>query len=98
MFTTSADRRLAASSKLELVRVDAVREDGELPPRRPAVVEESVDRGPHGAPRVEHVVDEDHGEAVDGEVDVRGVHDGGLGGCAHAEVVAVERDVDVPER
>ena len=39
--------------------VAAVHEDRELHGRRPPVVEQGVDGGADGAPRVEHVVDED---------------------------------------
>ena len=39
------------------------------------VVEQRVDAGPDRAPGVEHVVHEDDRRVLDGEVDVRGVHD-----------------------
>ena len=55
----------------------AVDQDRELHERRAAVVEEGVDGGADGAPRVEHVVDEDHRGAVDVERQV-GVLDDGL--------------------
>src|SRR5688572_31723923 len=76
----------------------AVAEDGELHPGGPAVVEERLDRRPHGAAGVEDVVDEDDGPPREVEVEVGGVDDGLAGGLAAADVVAVEGDVDVPER
>ena len=84
-----ADRELA---------VAAVGEHGELDPGRAAVVEQGVDRRPHGAAGEEDVVDEDHGAAVEVEVEVGGVDDRLGAGLAAGEVVAVEGDVEVAER
>src|SRR5437762_1049948 len=47
---------------------------------------------------VEDVVDQDHREPVDAEVDLRGMDDRLGGRVAHADVVAVEADVELTER
>ena len=78
--------------------VAAVGQHRQLHPLRAPVVEERVDRGAHGASRVEDVVDQDHRHAVDREVDLRGVDDRLARGVAHADVVAVEADVELAER
>ena len=77
--------------------VAAVGQDGELHARRPAVVEQRLDRRAHGAPGEEHVVDDDHGRPGHVEVQVRGVDGRRVGGPA-AQVVAVEADVEVAQR
>ncbi len=74
-----------------------VAEHGELDPGRAAVVEEGVDAGPDGAAGEEHVVDQHHGAAVDGEVEPGGVDDRLVIGCAGTDVVTVEGDVDLAE-
>ena len=61
-----ADRQLA---------VAAVDEDGELDARRPAVLEERLDRGADRAARVEDVVDEDARRPAQVEVERGRVHD-----------------------
>ena len=63
-----------------------------------AIVEERLDRGADGAAGVEDVVDEDDGAVGEVEVDVGGVDDRLLGGRLGADVVAVEGDVEVPDR
>ncbi len=82
-----ADRQLA---------VAAVGEHGELHALGAAVGEQRLDRGAHGAPGEEHVVDDHDREPGDVEVDVRGVQDRRVG--AAGDVVAVEADVEVAER
>ena len=84
-----ADRQLA---------VAAVAEHRQLHPPRPAVVEERLDRGAHGAAGEEDVVDEDDGALGEVEVDVGGVDDRLRGGRLGADVVAVEGDVEVADR
>src|SRR5215212_147089 len=74
----------------------AVGEAGELDARRPAVVEESVDRGPDRAARVEDIVDEDDGSPLEPKVEPRRAHDR-LGvprrlAGANLDVVSIERD------
>jgi hypothetical protein len=76
--------------------VAAVDERGQLDAARPAVVEERLDCGAGRAAREEDVVDEHHRAGAEVEVQVRGVDDGRLGPLA--DVVAVEGDVDVPQR
>jgi hypothetical protein len=71
----------------------AVGQHGELHARRAAVVEQRVDRGADGAPRVEHVVDEHDRVVLERE---RQVARADLGGVARRDVVAVERDVELP--
>src|SRR5262249_22163528 len=87
-----ADRKLA---------VAAVDEHRELDARGAAVVEERLDRCADRAPRVEDVVDEDDGAAVEREVELR-LADERLGvqrsfAAAHLHVVAIEGDVDGAE-
>ena len=65
--------------------------------RRPAVVEQLVDRGADGAAGVEHVVDEDDVRAFDIERNVASAL-APLVQAALVEVVAVEGDVDGAER
>src|SRR5438105_1554357 len=88
-----SDRKLA---------VAAVDEDRQLDARGAAVVEERVDRRPDRAAGVEDVVDEDAGAAFEREVELGGADDGlrveGRLAPANPDVVAVERDVDGPER
>ena len=80
----------------------AVGEDGELDPRGTAVVEERVDRRADRAAGVEDVVDEDARHALEREVEARRA-DKGLGvlrrfAGADVHVVAMEGDVELPER
>ena len=76
----------------------AIDEHRELHPLGAPVVEEGVDRGADGASGEQHVVDEDHGAAVEVEVEVGGVDDRLRAGLASVDVVAVEGDVEVAER
>ena len=81
----------------------AVDEAGELDARRPAVVEEGLDRGADRPAGVQDVVDEDAGLALDRELELR-VADDRLGverrlsPAADDDVVAVEGDVEGAER
>src|SRR5579864_1632559 len=78
--------------------VAAVDDDGELDPRRAAVVEERLDRSADRAAGVEDVVDEHDGSSLEREVELRLAHDGlrmqRRLAAADADVVAVEGDVD----
>ena len=79
----------------------AVGEDGELDSFGPPVFEERIDRRPNGASRVEHIVDEDHRQAFELEVELRVAHERlrparSLAG-AHVDVVAMEGDVELAE-
>jgi hypothetical protein len=76
--------------------VTAVGQHGELHPVRAPVVEQRVDPGARRPARVEHVVDQHHAVLLQPERQV-GAVDLWIGG-PRGEVVAVERDVDVPER
>src|SRR5262249_58271307 len=71
--------------------VRSVDEDRELHGLRPAEIDDGVERRADRPSREEHVVDEDDGLALDGERNLRAAHHGDP---AHAEVVAVERDVE----
>ena len=87
-----ADRQLA---------VAAVGDDGELDAGGPAVVEQRLDRGADRPARVEDVVDEDAGAALDREVEP-GLADERLRverrlAAADVDVVAVEGDVERAE-
>ena len=62
---------------------------------RPAEVDDRVERGADGPAREQDVVDEDHRLGLDGERDVRSADHRGP---AHAQVVAVERDVERADR
>src|SRR5947209_8366997 len=73
------------------VLLAAVNEDGELDAARPAEVNQLVERRADGAPRVEHVVNEEDVSAFDINGQVRAVDDGVR--ADGREVVAVERDV-----
>ena len=76
----------------------AVDEDRQLDALGTAVVEERLDRGANRPPRVEHVVDEDDGLALEREVERGRAHDRlrvkRSAAAAHLDVVAVEGDVD----
>ena len=74
----------------------AVGQHGELDAVGAPVVEQGVDRGARGPAGVEDVVDEHDAVVLEPEGQVGAVHDG-VGG-SRREVVAVEGDVDVPER
>src|SRR5262245_9123806 len=76
--------------------VAAVDQDGELDRLRAPEVDQCVHRGACGAAGEEHVVDEEDAAALDGEGDVGSLHAGRL--QAAVEVVAIERNVDDPER
>src|SRR5581483_528894 len=82
--------------------VAAVTDDGELDTRGPAVVEERLDCGADRAARVEDVVDEHAGLALERKVDPRRAHERlwvqRRLAAAHLDVVAVEGDVDGAER
>ena len=75
-----------------------VGQHGKLDPPRAPVVEECVDRRANRAASEEDVVHEHHRGVLDGKVDVRGVHDRRAARLPEADVVAVEGDVDVPQR
>ena len=81
--------------------VAAVGEHGELDARRAAVLEQRVDRGADRAAGVEDVVDEDHGAALELEVELRVAHDRLRAprrlAAADVDVVAVEGDVELAE-
>src|SRR5205085_9431409 len=83
------DRQLAMAS---------VDDHGELNARRPAVVEERLDRRADRAPGVEDVVDEYDGPPAEREVELGRVHERLRGerclAPAHGDSVAVEGDVD----
>ncbi len=88
-----ADRQLA---------VAAVDEDRQLHARRPAILEQRVDRGADRAAGEEDVVDEDDRLPFEREVEL-GAADDGLRmkrrpTAAHEHVVAVEGDVDRADR
>src|SRR5260221_3377025 len=75
--------------------VAAVDEDGQLHRLGTAEIDECIEGGPHGAPRVEHIVDQHDDLVVDRLRQLRRLHqrlrrDGG-------EIVAVERDVENTE-
>jgi hypothetical protein len=87
-----ADRQLAVAT---------IGEHGELHAVGPAVAEQGLDRGADRAARVEDVVDEDDGHALDRKVQ-RGRADERLGvlgrlAAPDVDVVAVEGDVQLPE-
>src|SRR5512140_1874435 len=81
------DRQLAMSP---------VDQDGELDRPRPPEIDQLVERGPHGSPGVEHVIDKDDVAVLDVDRD--------LGGADHRsvtdrlKVVTIESDVEHPER
>ena len=77
------DRQLAAA---------AVDQDAEQDPARTPEVGELVERGPHGAAGVEHIVHDDDGLAV--EVGEAGLADH-RPGADGLEIVSVERDVEL---
>ena len=83
------DRKLA---------VPAVDERRQLDAPGAAVVEEGLDRRAGRAAGEEDVVDQDHGAALEVEVEVRGVDDRCRAGLAAVHVVAVEGDIDVAQR
>jgi hypothetical protein len=71
-------------------------EDGEGDPRRPSEVRELVEGRAHGAPGIEHVVDDDDLRPIDiprelGLPDHRSRTDG-------LEIVSIERDIERPAR
>src|SRR5215204_1480886 len=79
----------------------AIREAGELDARRPAVVEECIDRRADRAAGVEDIVDEDDGAALERELELRRAEDR-LGvarwlAATDLDVVAVEGDVQRAE-
>ena len=78
----------------------AVGEHGELDAGRAPVLEQRVDRGADRAAGVEDVVDEDHGRALELEVELRSRDDrlrAGGAAVADVDVVAVEGDVELAE-
>src|SRR5438132_4581920 len=82
--------------------VPAVDQHGELNTLGPPVIEERLDRRADRTARVEDVVDEDDGLALEREIERGRAHDR-LGmsrrvPAAHLNVVAVEGDVDRAER
>src|SRR6185312_191295 len=81
--------------------VAAIDEAGELHPRRPAVLEEGLDRCADRPPGVEDVVDEHAGHALEREIQLRRLDywlgmDGPLA-AADDDIVALESDVDASE-
>jgi hypothetical protein len=70
--------------------VPAIDHDGELDGLRPSEVDQGVEGRAHRPTREEHVVDEHHRLALDGERDVGGLDDG----PAQVQVVPIERDVE----
>ena len=80
----------------------AVDEHGELHPRRPAVLEQGVDRGPDRAAGVEDVVDEDDRLPLERDVEGGAAHDGlqvpRRVAVPDEHVVAVEGDVERADR
>ena len=74
----------------------AVDQHGQADPRRPAEVADRVQGGPDRPAGVEHVVDQDDLGAVDGEGDLGAEQD--RPAVAVAQVVAIERDVQRPDR
>jgi hypothetical protein len=82
--------------------VASIDQNGQLDAIGPPVLQQSVDRGPDRATRVEDVVDQDTRLALDREVE-RSATDDRLGVTGRAavpyrDVVAVEGDVDRAER
>ena len=75
--------------------MSAVDEHGELHPLRPPIVEQRLDRRPHGPAREQHVVNDHDRQAGDVEVDVGGVQNRGVGPAR--QIVAVEADVEIAE-
>ena len=86
---------VGANRELAVATVD---EHRELHPLGTPVVEQGVDRRPHGAAGEQDVVHEHHGAPVEVEVEVRGMDHRPGAGLAVVDVVAVERDVEVAER
>src|SRR5439155_18839443 len=88
-----SDRQLA---------VTAVCEHGELHARGAAIIEELLDCGADRAARVEDVVNEDARHSFEREVERRRADDRlrvqRRLAAAHLNVVAIERDVELPER
>src|SRR5262249_40053479 len=76
--------------------VGPIDQDGELDPPRAPEVDDGVERRPDGAAGVEDVVHQQDGLAGDRERDVGSPQDRGPG--LEPEVVAVERDVERPDR
>src|SRR5512132_703523 len=81
--------------------VAAVGEDGQLHALGAAVAEQRVDSRADRAARVEDVVDEHHGHALEREVERARAHERlrvpGRLAAAHVDVVAVEGDVELAE-
>ena len=75
--------------------VAPVDQHGELDGARASVVADRVERGPHGAAGVQHVVDEHDGHAGDVEAEVA---DRTRRDRPKADVVAVEAGVDRADR
>jgi hypothetical protein len=82
--------------------VAAVDQGGELDARGPAVLEERLDGGADRPARVEDVVAEDARHPLEREVEAGGANDGlrveRRVAAAHVHVVAMEGDVERPER
>jgi hypothetical protein len=81
---------------VKLRTVTLVHQHGEADGLRPAEVDERIHRRADGPARVQHVVDEDDRPAIDARRQ-RGALDDWLLGD-HRQVVAVERDVERPDR
>lgn len=69
----------------------SVDEDGEADASRAAEVQQRIKRRADAAPGEEHVVDQDHGGAVDGDRDFAGAN--GRRGGAAGHVIPVEADI-----
>ncbi len=84
---------VGADRQLAMAAIDEHRQADRL---RPAEVDERVHRGADRPAGVQHVVDEDDRPAVDARRQLRALDDRLLGD--HRQVVAVERDVERPDR
>ena len=100
--TRTDSRAVVCSAEADEVGLDrqlapaAIDQRRQLDRARAAVVGQHVHRGADGAPREQHVVDQDDGPAVD-RLGQLGGADLGLGQPVE-HVVAVERDVDRAQR
>ena len=78
--------------------MSAVHQHDELNRLWPAEFEQRIERRADGPPGIEHIVDQQDALVVDGELDVGVAHDRlRADGVAH-QVVAIERDVERPDR
>ena len=84
-----ADRQFPVATIAEHRKLDA---------RRPAVIEERVDRGPDGAAGEKDVVDQDYGAVFEREVEPGRVDHRLAVNRAGLQIVSVEGDVDLADR